>query len=162
MIPQQPKSKAPIVLKQTGHVGGNSYFDPAQSSSAIDVQFDRMGSKGPDASEKMGISGDSCKRKDKENGVFGAVQKAMLKRNVLLICFCKICESDEHVAAKCPTKNRQRPMAYAVGYAVDDLGNMALIKVFGGQLNEVELMGHLKRRAPENFEWDVQLQAPDT
>lgn len=62
-------------------------------------------------------------------------------------------------------------MAYAVGYAVDDLGfyhiphgpiNMtkkdsltALIKVNGGQLTEEELVSHFKRLVSTKFDWDA-------
>lgn len=91
--------------------------------------------------------------------------------------FCVICESEEHVAPKCPTKKRQRPMSYVVGYAVDDLGfyhiphgpiqptkregNTALLKVIGGHLTEAELVGHLKRLVEAKFDWEVRLHAPD-
>lgn len=37
------------------------------------------------------------------------------------ILFCHTCESDEHFAAKCPLK-RNKPVAYMVGYGVDNLG----------------------------------------
>ncbi|TVU31167.1 hypothetical protein EJB05_22842, partial [Eragrostis curvula] len=69
-------------------------------------------------------------------------------------------------------------MAYAVGYAVDNLGFYhiphgpfptskkdgitALIKVVSGELKEEELVGHLKRLVPGKFEWDVQMHAPNT
>ncbi|CAL5059495.1 unnamed protein product [Urochloa decumbens] len=91
--------------------------------------------------------------------------------------FCDICESEEHVAAKCPLKKKPRPVAVAVGYAVDDLGfyhiphgpihvsktdsNTVLIKVEGGSLKEEELISHLRRLFSAKFEWDVQLHAPN-
>ena len=91
--------------------------------------------------------------------------------------FCNICESEEHVVAKCPMKKKPKPMALVVGYAVDDLGFYhiphdpiqpskmdsitALIKVKGGSLTEEDLRVHLKRLFCANFEWDLQAQAPD-
>lgn len=91
--------------------------------------------------------------------------------------FCNICESEEHVAASCPIKKKTRPVAHAVGYAVDNLGFYhiphapystakkdgitALITVTGGSLTEVELVGHLKHLVPGKFEWDVQMRGQD-
>lgn len=92
------------------------------------------------------------------------------------VLYCQICESDEHVATKCPLK-KNRPMAHMVGSGIDNLGffyiphgtiqtdkkdcNTALVKVQGGQLTEEQLIGHLKRLVPGNFEWSVQVQAPN-
>lgn len=39
--------------------------------------------------------------------------------------------------------------------------NTALVKVHGGNLTEEQLVGHLKRLVPGNFEWDIQLHAPN-
>jgi hypothetical protein len=82
--------------------------------------------------------------------------------------FCVICENEEHVAAACPLRKKPRPVAHAVGYAVDDLGfyhiphapfmtakkdgNTVLVCVEGGSLTEEALRGHLKRLIPGKFE----------
>lgn len=133
-----------------------------------------LGSEG----DKDGHKSDSGKGKKKDKWCFRCCSKGNAKEDCKVELFCVICESEDHVAPKCPTKKRQRPMAYAVGYAVDDLGfyhihhgiiqaskkdgNTALLKVIGGHLTEPELVGHLKRLVQENFDWEVQLLAPDT
>lgn len=102
--------------------------------------------------------------------------KGHVSADCTAVLFCQICESDDHVAAKCSLK-RNRPMAYMVGYGVDNLGffhiphgpfptgkkdsTTALIRVHGGNLTEEQLVGQLKRLVPGNFEWDVQLHAPN-
>lgn len=117
-------------------------------------------------------------RKEKDKWCFRCCTNSHVKEVCTTILFCNICESEEDVAAKCPMKKRPRPMAYDVGYVVDDLGfyhiphwpiNMSkndglttLIKVKGGHLTETELVTHLKRLVPSKFEWDVQLHAPNT
>lgn len=90
--------------------------------------------------------------------------------------FCQICESSDHVAAKCPLK-KNHPMAYLVGTGVDNLGffyiphgtisvtknesTTALTEVQGGNLTAEQLIGHLKRLVSGKFDWDVQLQEPN-
>lgn len=48
------------------------------------------------------------------------------KGHVSAVCstelFCQVRESNEHVAASCPIKRKPKPVAHAVGYAVDNLG----------------------------------------
>ncbi|CAL5011144.1 unnamed protein product [Urochloa decumbens] len=126
----------------------------------------------------MDIEGDAAKGKEKDKWCFRCRTRGHLAAECIAQLFCQVCESDEHVAAKCPIKKRPRPVAHAVGYAVDNLGFChiphapyattkkdgitALVKVIGGKLTEEELVGHLKRLVPGNFNWDVQLHAPDT
>ncbi|CAN6275168.1 unnamed protein product [Urochloa humidicola] len=118
------------------------------------------------------------KGKPEDAWCFRCCSKGHVSADCSTILFCNICESDEHVAAKCPLKKKLRPVAVAVGYAVDDLGfyhiphgpihmskadsNTVLIKVEGGSLTEEELIGHLKRLFSARFEWDIQLHAPNT
>lgn len=83
----------------------------------------------------------------------------------------------EHVAATCLIKKKPNPVANAVGYAADNLGFYhiphasfstakkyritALISVEGGSLTEVEVISHKMHLVPGNFQWDIQLHAPD-
>jgi hypothetical protein len=105
----------------------------------------------------------------KKPGALSAVQR--VSAECIITLFCNICESEEHVAAKCPLKKKPKPVALAVGYAVDDLefyhiphgpitpskmdSITAVIKVEGGSLTEEDLRGHLKRLFSANFDWDL-------
>lgn len=173
-VPPLPKQKGPNVLKQAASFGGSKAFELGQSSNTSAMQLDGM----EVITDSVQVSGEISKGKEKEKWCFRCCTKGHVKEECVSELFCKICESEEHVAPKCPMKKRPQPMAYAVGYAVDDLGfyhiphgpiqiskqdsNMALIKVVGDQLTAEELIGHLKRLVPGNFEWDVQLHAQDT
>lgn len=57
-------------------------------------------------------------RKDNDKWCFRCCPKGHVKELCKAELLCNICESEDHVAAKCPMKRRPRPM----GYAVDDLG----------------------------------------
>ncbi|TVU42878.1 hypothetical protein EJB05_09301, partial [Eragrostis curvula] len=156
----------------------DSSLEDGQCSKENDVGEEEMNIDMDEVPEKDLEAGANKGKKDKEKWCFRCCSKGHVKEVCKVDLFCTICESEEHVAAKCPMKRKPRPMAYAVGYAVDQLGfyhiphgpiNMAkkdgltaLIKVKGGHLKEEELVGHLKRLVPGKFEWDVQLHAPDT
>ena len=127
------------------------------------------------------VVGEKRKKKTRKGKQEAWCFKCCSKGHVFAECttplFCNICESEEHVAAKCPMKKKPKPVALAVGYAVDDLGFYhiphdpiqpskmdsitALIKVERGSLTEEDLRVHLKRLFCANFEWDLQAQAPD-
>jgi hypothetical protein len=118
------------------------------------------------------------KDRDKGKWCFRCRSKGHASAECTTVLFCVICESEEHVAAACLVKKKPRPVAHAVGYAMDDLGfyhiphapfatakkvgNTALVHVEGGSLTEEALRGHLKRLIPCKFEWDVQVHAEDT
>lgn len=126
--------------------------------------------------EKMKV--DKVKDKDKDKWHHRCCTKGHSKEVCTVPIFCTAYESEDHVQAKCPIKKRPRPVAHAVGYAVDDLGfyhiphapystckkdgKTALIKVIGAQLTVEEIRGHLKRLIRANFEWDIQLHVPNT
>lgn len=59
--------------------------------------------------------------KNKNKWCFRCCSKVHTKEDCKVEWFCVICESEGHVATKCPTKKRPKLMAYVVGYAVDDL-----------------------------------------
>lgn len=127
--------------------------------------------------------GDKGKGKDKDEDKWchRCCTKGHNKEDCNVTIFCDVCESKDHVAAKCPIKKKPRPVAHAVGYAVDEFGfyhiphalystskesgNAALVKVFGGHLSEKDLVITNLRSlvpAPSSFECDIQLHAPDT
>ncbi|TVU36606.1 hypothetical protein EJB05_18545, partial [Eragrostis curvula] len=156
----------------------HTVLEEGQCSKENDIGEDEMNVDIDEEPDKDLETGNNKGKKDKEKWCFRCCSKGHVKEVCTANLFCTICESEEHVAARCPMKRKPRPMAYAVGYAVDQLGfyhiphgpiNMtkkdgltALIKVKGGHLKEEELIGHLKRLVPGKFEWDVQLHAPDT
>lgn len=88
------------------------------------------------------------KNKEEDKWCFRCCTRGHVNQECTAELFCNICESDEHVAAKCPLKKKPKPVALAVGYVIDNLsfyhiphgpipmskkdGNTALIKVEGG------------------------------
>ncbi|RLN07095.1 uncharacterized protein C2845_PM11G05900 [Panicum miliaceum] len=148
-------------------------FEHGQSSNTIEVEVDTQMEMAEELDRDLENASAKRNKKDKDKWCFWCCTKGHVKEDCHGDLFCTICESDEHVAARCPMKKKQRPIAYAV----DDLGfyhiphgpiqttkkdgNTALITVLGGQLKEEELIGHLKRLVPGKFEWDVQLHAPN-
>ena len=85
---------------------------------------------------------------------------------------CDICDSDEHVAYKCPVLKDAHPVAHSMGYAVEDLGfyhipyaplsvessdqSIALVKVVGGSISVEQLTGHLHKLVPGEWVWVVE------
>lgn len=173
-LPSVAPIQQPVYLKPAG-----TTLQVGQTSKGEDMMDDDMNIDSVGDREHEGDNGAGNKeRKDKDKWCFRCCTKGHVKEGCTSQLFCNICESEDHVAAKCPIKRKPRPMAYAVGYAVNDLGFyhiphgpidmsnqdglMALIKVKGGQLTEQELIAHLKRLVPTKFEWEVKFHAPDT
>ncbi|CAN6249131.1 unnamed protein product [Urochloa humidicola] len=138
--------------------------------------------EGKEVETEAKIAGEKRKKKKgkgkpEDAWCFRCCPKGHVTADCSTTLFCDICESEDHVAAKCPLKKKPRPVAVAVGYAVDDLGfyhiphgpinvsktdrNIVLIKVEGGSLTEEELINHLRRLFSAKFEWDIQLHAPN-
>ncbi|CAO2203924.1 unnamed protein product [Urochloa humidicola] len=169
-----PPLSGSATIPKVGTVDSSSQQPEIQRREGKEVEVDD--------NDENKLSGEKRKKKKgkgkpEDAWCFRCCSKGHVSAECSTVLFCNICESDEHVAAKCPLKKKPRPVAVAVGYAVDDLGfyhiphgpiaiskidsNTVLIKVEGGSLTEEELVGHLKRLISAKFEWDVQLHAPN-
>lgn len=119
------KVTAPLIRNDTDRLKHatmlNTNFEQGQSSGEANTSQDENIAMGAEADKEENKS-DAGKNKKKEKWCFRCCSKGHSKADCKVELFCVICESEEHMAPKCPTKKKQRPMAYAVGYAVDDLG----------------------------------------
>ncbi|CAO2038762.1 unnamed protein product [Urochloa humidicola] len=171
-----------VAPSQAGPSSSIAKSSPVETHKRSDVQQSEGKGVQDDENKDDKLTGENRKKKkgkgkQEDAWCFRCCSKGHISAECTTQLFCNICESDEHVAAKCPLKKKPKPVALAVGYAVDDLGfyhiahgpipmsklesNTVLIKVEGGSLTEVELIGHLKRLVSTKFEWDVQIIAPN-
>lgn len=90
--------------------------------------------------------------------------------------YCDICDAhDEHMNHRCPVLKMPKPVAHAVGFAVEGLGfyhiphpplskkrdaKTALIKVVRGSLSSEQLVSQLQKVVPGKWKWQP-VEQPD-
>lgn len=103
-------------------------------------------------------------------------QKGHMVGDCTTVIYCVICDSHDHVNHRCPLLKQPRPVAHAVGYAVEGLGfyhiphpplsrmkdsKTALVKVVGGVLNVDQVASQLQRVVSSKWIWNPVPQGKD-
>lgn len=117
--------------------------------------------KEDESSDKLLVKGKICSR---------CCQKGHAAANCSTVIYCDICDSHEHVNHRCHILKQPRPVAHAVGYALEGLGfyhiphppllkgkkenRTALISCTGGQLTKEQMPAHLRKLFPVKWKWE--------